>query len=109
MVRSCVISPPKHRLILCSRLAYHEWLVGRDREGEKPSNFGADRKREPTGGADGAATRRASLSAARGWHPCGPSVSQAPSPVRARSRRIFQQTGEPCATCSEVKMFNENE
>jgi acetylornithine deacetylase/succinyl-diaminopimelate desuccinylase-like protein len=32
-----------------------------------------------------------------------------PSPVRARSRRIFQQTGEPCATCSEVKKFFKNE
>jgi integrase len=39
-VRSCVISPPKHRLILRPRLSYHERLTERDPGGEKPAISG---------------------------------------------------------------------
>ncbi len=39
-MRSCVISPPKHRLILRPRLSYHERLTERDPGGEKPAISG---------------------------------------------------------------------
>ena len=40
VVTSGAIAPVKHRLILPSILPYHQWLGGRNREGEKSSNFG---------------------------------------------------------------------
>ena len=43
-MRSCVISPPKHRLILRPRLSYHEWLIGRDPGGKKPAISGRTEK-----------------------------------------------------------------